>query len=48
MDNVQNCDGYIIIPSSQTHRQHWPAGLVAETYCVSGEVQTNPQSWDEF
>jgi hypothetical protein len=31
MDIVQNCDSYINIPSSQTHRQNKPAVLVEET-----------------
>jgi hypothetical protein len=31
MDNVQNCDSYINIPSSQTYRDHESVEHVAET-----------------
>jgi hypothetical protein len=39
MDNVQNCDSYMNIPSSQTYRSHYAFGLLAEK-CVSCEVRT--------
>jgi hypothetical protein len=28
MDNVQNCDSYINIPSSQTYRQHFYPSII--------------------
>jgi hypothetical protein len=31
MDNVQNCESYINIPTSQTYGENLPLGLVAET-----------------
>jgi hypothetical protein len=34
MDNAQNCDSYINIPSPQTYREHYPVGLVAEKQTI--------------
>jgi hypothetical protein len=31
MDNVQNCDHYVIIPSSQTYRSFWQVDLSGGT-----------------
>jgi hypothetical protein len=45
MDNVQNCDSYITVPSSQTYRSYFTWEWHWKLYCVLASLNFEAEFW---